>query len=287
MQGKICLITGATNGIGKAVALALARAGATVVIVGRSLSRTAAVVQELKLHSGSDTIENRLADLSRPAEVRHLAESFKAQYKRLDVLVNNAGALFNQRHETPEGLEMSFALNHRSYFLLTNLLMDELKAGAAAAGTPARVVNVSAGAHFGAHLDFNDLQGKKRYNGFSAYAASKLANVLFTYELARRVDPNEITANAVHPGVVATGFAKNGLSFTGLFFTVFAPFLLTPEQGAETPLYLAASPEVEGVTGKYFLKKRAVKSSFVSYDEASARHLWKVSEQWLTAQAAW
>jgi NAD(P)-dependent dehydrogenase (short-subunit alcohol dehydrogenase family) len=274
MQGKICLITGATNGIGKALAMALAKLGATVVLVGRDAARAEAVMRDIAVRAQSRTIESFIADLSRPTQVRRLAHEFRSRYDKLDVLVNNAGGYFWRRKETPDGLEMTFALNHLSCFLLTNLLIEPLTAA-----KPARVVNVSSGAHFAGSIDFNNLQHTHLYNGWSAYAASKLANVLFTYEWARRFSPDEICANAVHPGTVRTGFARKGFGLTTLFFTLFAPFLLTPEQGAETPLYLATSPEVERISGKYFEKKREVKSSFASYDEALARRLWEISQQ--------
>jgi NAD(P)-dependent dehydrogenase (short-subunit alcohol dehydrogenase family) len=288
MQGKIALITGATNGIGKAAALALARLGATVIIVGRNPTRTEAVMREIAVKAHSKHVESFIADLSRPSEVRRLAEDFKRSYSRLDVLINNAGAIFSKLQETPDGLEMTFALNHLSYFLLTSLMIDEMKAAAKEEGKPSRVINVSSGAHFAGLLDFDNLQNKRLYNGWRAYATSKLANVLFTYELARRVNAAEITTNAVHPGTVATGFAREGFGLTNLFFALARPFLLTPEQGADTPVYLASAPELENVTGKYFESRRAVKSSFVSYDETSARRLWDASVQLtgLSAQAA-
>ncbi|NWF69601.1 MAG: SDR family oxidoreductase [Chloroflexi bacterium] len=279
MQGKTVLITGATNGIGKETARALAALGAHVVIVGRSAERTAATVEELKRSTGSAQIDWLLADLSLVAEVRRLADEFGSRFAQLDVLVNNAGAIFEKRLETSEGLEMTFALNHMSYFALTTLLLPVLKAGAAASGTPARVISVSSSAHMGGRLNFDDLQLKKRYNAFGAYANSKLANVLFAYELARRVSPSAIVSNALHPGGVATGFGKNNRGLLKLFVGLFAPIMLKPEEGAETSIYLASAAEGGSVTGGYFDKKRAVKSSFASYDEASARRLWEVSAQ--------
>ncbi|MFN8374668.1 MAG: SDR family oxidoreductase [Anaerolineae bacterium] len=284
MLGKVCLITGATSGIGKSLAKALAAMNATMVLVGRSEARAEATMTEIAVQTKNPHIEYLIADLSRPAEVRRLAEEFRQRYARLDVLVNNAGAIFGKRQESADGIEMTFALNHLSYFLLTTLLLDALKAGAAALGKPARVVNISAGAHFAGHLDFNDLQNKRFYNGWRAYAASKLANVLFTYELARRVDAAQIVTNAVHPGVVATRFGRGDVGLTSLFFKLSRPFLLSPEKGADTPLYLATSDEIEGTTSRYFEKRRAVKSSFTSYDVDSARRLWDISEH-LTAAA--
>jgi NAD(P)-dependent dehydrogenase (short-subunit alcohol dehydrogenase family) len=275
MQGKTVLVTGATNGIGKVTALELARMGAQVVIVGRSAERSAAVVQEIQGKTGNGQVEALVGDLSLRREVRRVAEEFKAGHSRLHVLVNNAGAIYDQRQETEEGLERTFALNHISYFLLTNLLLDVLKASA-----PARVVNVSSGAHAMGKLDFNDLQNQKSYSmgGFRAYGQSKMMNILFTYELARRLKDTGVTVNALHPGAVATGFGRNNRGLFNRIFAMLGPFMLTPERGAETSLYLASSPEAEGVTGRYFERKQPTASAPASYDEATQRRLWEVSE---------
>src|SRR5258707_9803495 len=205
MQGKICLITGATNGIGKETALGLARLGATVIVVGRSRDLGAATVAEIKQKSGNSNVESMTADLSSMAEVRRLAKEFKAKYNALHVLVNNAGAIFLSRQLSPDGYEMTFALNHLSYFLLTNLLLDLIKASA-----PARIVNVSSDSHERAHINFDDLQSTKGYTGIGAYGQSKLANIMFTYELARRLSETGVTVNAVHPGFVRSRFAIIG-----------------------------------------------------------------------------
>lgn len=276
MNGKICLITGATNGIGKVTARELAKMGATVVIVGRNAARTEATVYGIKKQTGNESVDQIVADLSSMAEVRRAAEEFKSRYKRLDVLVNNAGALFAQRRETVDGYEMTFALNHLAYFLLTSLLLEMLKASA-----PSRVVNVGSDAHYTAKLNFDDLHNKRAYRMFGneAYGQSKLANVLFTYELARRLEGTGVTANVLHPGFVASGFGHNNRGVVRLAMKVLHRFALAPEQGAETAIYLASSPEVEGVTGKYFEKRKAMKSSPASYDEAVARRLWEISEQ--------
>jgi NAD(P)-dependent dehydrogenase (short-subunit alcohol dehydrogenase family) len=276
MDGKVCLLTGATNGIGRVAARELAKMGAAVVIVGRNPARTEATVYEIRSQTGSSAVDSIIADLSSMAEVRRAAEEFKSRYKRLDVLLNNAGALFARRQETVDGYEMTFALNHLSYFLLTKLLLDTLKASA-----PSRIVNVSSDAHRGMRLNFDDLQNQKSYRMFGneAYGQSKLANVLFTYELARRLTGTSVTANVLHPGVVATGFGHNNGGVVGLALRVVHRFALTPEQGAETLIYLASSPEVEGVTGKFFYKCKPVESSPESYNEAAARRLWEISEQ--------
>ena len=277
MQGKICLITGATNGIGKATALALATMGATVVIVGRNTAKTAGVVAEIKQQIGNQPVDSLIADLSSLAQIRRAAEAFKERYDRLHVLVNNAGAMFASRQESMDGYEMTFALNHLAYFLLTNLLLDTLKASA-----PARIINVSSTAHRRARLNLDDLQSRQSYRGpagFAAYAQSKLANVLFTYELARRLHGTGVTANVLHPGVVATGIRHVGQGLIGLLMRMQDRFAIPPEQGAETVIYLASSLEVEGITGKYFEKCKAQRSSPASYDGKAARELWEVSER--------
>src|SRR5262245_57965910 len=274
MQDKICLVTGATSGIGRVTAQALAQQGATVVLVGRNPERTAATVSRLQQETGNPHVEYLLADLSAQAQVRQLAAEFQRRFARLDVLLNNAGAFFSQRHVSVDGIEMTLALNHLAYFLLTHLLLDTLKATPAA-----RLVNVSSDAHRKAQFDFADPQGAQRYRGWRAYCQSKLANLLFTYELARRLAGTGVTANAVHPGFVATGFGHNnrGLITLGVWIAQFTA--LSPEQGAETLIYLATSPEVAGVTGAYFVKKRSVESSVASYDQAVAQRLWQLSTE--------
>ncbi len=271
MQGKIILITGATNGIGLVTARELARLGARVTIVSRNAAKCAAVAETIKAETGHP-VEFIPADLSTLAGIRQAAAAFKGSHTHLHMLVNNAGALFIHRRLTVDGYEMTFALNHLNYFLLTDLLLDLLKDSA-----PARIVNVASGSHLGASLDFDNLQGEKHFHGMQAYGQSKLANILFTYELARRLDGTGVTVNALHPGSVATGFARNngffynyGTKFAGLF-------LRKPEEGAQTSLYLASSPEVEGVTGKYFFDCQPVDSSPLSHDQALAEKLWQVS----------
>ena len=275
MQGKVCLITGATSGIGEVTAHELAKQGATVVVVGRNRQKAEATVHEIKSHTGNQDVGYLLADLSSQKEVRGLAKEFEARHDRLDVLVNNAGAIFSEYGETGDGIERTFAVNHLNYFLLTNLLLDELIAGA-----PSRIVNVSSGAHQGAELDFDDLGTRQNYGFMKAYGRSKLANVLFTYELARRLEESGITANALHPGAVATNFgSNNAVWYARPVLALFRFFAVTPEKGAETSVYLASSPEVEGVTGKYFANKKPVSSSKTSYDREAAKKLWRVSEE--------
>ena len=273
LQGKVVLITGATGGIGEVTARALAAHGATVVGVGRSPARCAAAAERIRAASHAQ-VEYLVADLSAQDQVRRVTAEFRRKYDRLDVLVNNAGALYNRRQESADGLELTWALNHLGYFLLTQLLLDRLQAGA-----PARIVNVSSGAHLGGTLRFEDLEFKRGYNGWAAYAQSKLANVLFTYELARRLAGSGVTANALHPGFVATRFARNNGPLFNLAMGLAQRLgARTPEQGAATTIYLAASPEVEGVTGQYFADGRVAPSSPASRDEAAARRLWEVSE---------
>jgi NAD(P)-dependent dehydrogenase (short-subunit alcohol dehydrogenase family) len=272
MQGKICLITGATSGIGLVTARVLAQQGTTVVLVGRNPERTTATVSRIRQETGNPYVECLMADLSVQAQVHQLAEEFQRRFARLDVLLNNAGALFSKRHVSVDGIEMTLALNHLAYFLLTHLLLAPLKA------TPdARIVNVSSDAHRKAQFDFADLQGAQRYRGWRAYSQSKLANLLFTYELARRLAGTGITANAVHPGFVATRFGHNNRGLVALFVWLAQFMALSPEQGAETLIYLATSPEVVGVTGTYFVQKHSVESSRASYDQAAAQRLWQLS----------
>jgi NAD(P)-dependent dehydrogenase (short-subunit alcohol dehydrogenase family) len=274
MQGKVCLVTGATSGLGMVAAQALALQGATVVIVARHAERGTATVHHITQATGNTHVELLLADLSVQAQVRHLAVAFQRRFDRLDVLLNNAGAIFTKRLLSADGLEMTLALNHLNYFLLTHLLLDTLKASA-----PARIVNVASNAHHGGQINFADLQGERHYSGWRAYCQSKLANILFTYELTRRLGGTNVTANTVHPGFVATGFGRNNHGVFGLFIRLAQLTALSPAQGAETLIYLAASPAVAGVTGEYFVKKRSVKSSNASYDQAVARRLWQLSEQ--------
>jgi retinol dehydrogenase 12 len=272
MSGKVVLITGATDGIGRITAEKLLSTGAKVVLVGRNRQKTEQVVQAITEQAGPGQVDYLLADLSVQAQVRALAEAFKARYQRLDVLINNAGAMFVNRQESTDGIEMTFALNHLAYFLLTNLLLDRLMAS-----EPARIINVSSDAHRGGRINLADLEFHRGYTGFKAYSQSKLANVLFTYELARRLPGHNVTVNALHPGFVATNF---GVSNGGIFRPIFKLFQLaaiSPDEGARTTLFLAASPQVAGVSGKYFAKEQEVRSSAASYDESMARSLWDAS----------
>ncbi len=274
MNGKVCLVTGATSGIGEVTARTLAQMGATVIAVGRDPQRGAATLDRIKKVAPNAQVEFMLADLSSQAQIRQLAQEFKRKYSRLDVLVNNAGALFVRRHESVDGIEMTFALNHLGYFLLTNLLLDVLKNSASS-----RIVNVSALLHKYARLDFDDLQNQKRYAGWRAYRESKLANVLFTCEQARRLEGTGVTVNALHPGVIASNLGANNRGARLLRrLTNVLPIFISPEQGAQTIIYLATSPEVKDVTGKYFEKEKEAQSSPASHDRAAAKRLWQLSE---------
>lgn len=272
MHGKVAMVTGATSGLGLVTARALAQQGARVIVVGRDADRGAATVRHIQQETGNPAVELLVADLAIQAQVRRLASEVQTRFPHLEVLVNNAGALFTRRMLSLDGLEMTFALNHLGYFLLTNLLLDTLKTSPSA-----RIVNVSSEAHRGAQINLADLQGAQRYSSWRAYARSKLANLLFTYELARRLEGSGITANAVHPGFVATNFGRNNGGVHALLWRVLHVAAITPEQRAETIIYLAISPEVEGLTGRYFVKKHAVESSKEFYDSTVAHHLWQVS----------
>lgn len=275
LEGNVVLVTGATAGIGLETARALAQMGATVVGVGRSAERCAAAEAELRREAGAARVTYLRADLAARAEVRGLADEFWRRHRRLDVLVNNAGAYYARRQVSADGIELTWALNHLSYFLLTLGLLDILKASA-----PARIVNVSSGAHFGGRIHFDDLEGRRRYDGFAAYSQSKLANVLFTYELARRLAGAGVTVNALHPGFVATRFGHDNGGLMAAGMRLLQRLLArTPAQGAATSIYLASSPEVTGVTGKYFADEKEQASSPESYDAAAARRLWEVSEE--------
>jgi len=269
MRGKRVLVTGATTGIGRVTAVELGRMGAEVVIVARDKDKAEATLAELR-EAGAPPAHALMADLSLMSSVRALAEEVRAKFDRIDVLVNNAGAIFGSRALTEEGFERTFALNHLSYFLLSNLLLDRIPRGG-------RIVNVSSDAHRPARVNFDDLQLERRYTAFGAYCLSKLMNLLFTYELARRVAPRGITVTAAHPGPVASNFGRSNRGVFGFLFALAGPFMLTPEKGARTQIWLASSPDVEGVTGKYFAKCKERKPAPRALDEATQHRLWDVT----------
>jgi NAD(P)-dependent dehydrogenase (short-subunit alcohol dehydrogenase family) len=274
MEGKVVLVTGGTSGIGRAAATALAAMGAEVVVTGRSRERGEAAVEEIRDTSGNERVHLMLADLAVQAEVRGLAEEFRERYDRLDVLVNNAGLVQSRRVETPDGIELTLAVNHLAPFLLTNLLIGLLEESA-----PSRVVTVSSEARRGAEIDFEDLQSERRYRAFKVYGMTKLANILFTYELAERLEGTGVVANCLHPGGVNTNFGNNNRSFGTLIFRAFKPFMRTPEQGADTVVYLAVSPEAGKMTGRYLIDRKVVSSFEEPHDVVAQKKLWVVSEE--------
>jgi NAD(P)-dependent dehydrogenase (short-subunit alcohol dehydrogenase family) len=273
MGGKTVLITGGTSGIGKAAAVALAAMGAYVVVVGRNPERGEAALEEIKARSHSESVELMLADLSVQAEVGRLAGEFQERHDRLDVLANNAGLVQSRRTETAEGIETTLATNHLAPFLLTNLLIARLKESA-----PSRVITVSSEAQRWGKMDFEDVQSTRKYRGFPVYGMTKLANIMFTYELAERLKGTGVTANCLHPGPVGTNFGKNNAGPMALFFRLGKPFMRSPEQGADTLVWLAVSPEVEGVSGKYFSDRKEIEAKEVAHDPAARRTLWTISE---------
>ena len=274
MHGKTVLITGGTGGIGRAAAIGLASMGARVGITGRDRDRAGRAAAAIAQESGNPAVDVFVADMSSQTEVRRLAREVISAYPRLDVLVNNAGVFRSERITTADGLETTFAVNHLAYFLLTNLLLDSLEAGA-----PSRIVNVASADHSNATIAFDDLQGEKGYRGAKAYSQSKLANVLFTHELARRLRGTGVTATCLHPGVVGTNLGSGVSGAFGFVVRALRPFMKSPAKGAETSIYLASSPEVEGSSGRYFVTKAEARSSDVSYDERLARRLWEASAE--------
>ena len=277
MLGKVCIVTGANSGIGKATAFTLAKKGATVVMIFRSQERGAAAQIDIISQTGNHNVDLMIADLSSQQDIRDLAREFKSRYTRLDVLINNAGGMFSQRRISVDGFEYTFALNHLAYFLLTNLLLDRLQSSA-----PSRVVNVASGVERMGKINFDDLQSEHNYREMTAYSQSKLANVMFTYELANRVRRTGLTVNAVNPGLVRTNFLSESSWYLRWAVTPITWFGRSAAKGAETVVYLASSPDVQRINGQYFVDKVSVNSSEQSYNKRIAQHLWDVSER-LTA----
>jgi retinol dehydrogenase-14 len=272
MAGRTVLVTGGTGGIGRATAVGLARLGAHVAVTGRDRSRGDDAAREIR-GAGGGQVDVFIADLSSQAQVRRLAEQVLRALGRIDVLVNNVGGYWNTRHVTEDGLEHTFAVNHLAPFLLTNLLLDRL-----AEGAPSRVVTVASNAHSLGRIDFEDLQGERSYSGARAYNQSKLANVLFTYELARRLPPLSVTANAVHPGMVSTDFgAEDPAGVQRLLVPFLRPFMRSPARGAATSIHVASAPDEEQVSGQYFANSKPKRSSEGSYDAFAAARLWNAS----------
>lgn len=273
MDGRVCLVTGASSGIGRAAAARLARMGATVLITARDSARGRRAAQAIGAAAGREP-KVLQADFASQVSIRRLAEEVKGRTDRLHVLLNNAGAVNSERRLSQDGLELTFAVNHLGYFLLTKLLLDLL-----ARSAPARVVSVASAAHRRGRMEWDDLQGERAYDGWKAYGQSKLANILFTRELARRLRGSGVTANCAHPGVVATGFGRNHRGWLGVAVRLAAPFLLGPEQGADTPVWLASAPEVASVSGQYFARRRPARDTAEARDPEAARRLWAVSER--------
>ncbi len=277
MEGKICIVTGATSGIGKQIALGLASQGASVVLVGRNKSRCEKATEEIaqRVAGNESSVSYLLADFSSQSSIRSMAQDFRDRHHRLDILVNNAG-IFRARHEmTEEGVEHTFAVNHLAPFLLTSLLLDLLMAS-----DKSRIVTTSSIGHRGARIDFSDLHfTRKRYSGIKAYGQSKLANILFTRELARRLKGSSVTANCFHPGGVRTNLAEGNPWYYRLMWYIVTPFLINAEKGADTGIYLATSPDLNGISGKYFVKRKETVPSSQARDDDVAHRLWSVSEE--------
>jgi NAD(P)-dependent dehydrogenase (short-subunit alcohol dehydrogenase family) len=274
MQGRICIVTGASSGIGQATALGLARMGATVVLVCRNRERAEVARSLIRAATGNDTVDFVLADLSSRAKIHRLAQDLLARYPQIHVLVNNASVINRKRAITVDGIETVFAVNHLAYFLLTHLLLERLTISGSA-----RIVNVASDAHRWGNLDFDDLQNTRKYRAMRVYGQSKLCNILFTRELACRIASGGVTVNCLHPGGVATGLGWNNGWWAVLIAKTLRPFLRTPEQGADTVVYLATSPEVAAVNGKYFSNRREIQPSPAAQDDEAAKRLWRISAE--------
>jgi NAD(P)-dependent dehydrogenase (short-subunit alcohol dehydrogenase family) len=272
MQGKTVVITGATSGIGEVAAIRLAEQGARIVFTARDTARATGTMAALRKANSTVSHAVHMADLSRLSEMKRVGAEL-AREPQIDVLINNAGALFNRRQETEDGLEMTFALNHMAYFVITNLLRDKLKSGA-------RIVTVASNAHRGARLDFDDLQNRRNYVGFPVYSKSKLCNILLNRELARRLSGSGVTANALHPGFVATRFGDDSGGIMRTVLKVAKPIgAISPEEGAQTILYLASSPQIAGVSGEYFYECKPTTPTAEARNDEDAKRLWELSEE--------
>jgi NAD(P)-dependent dehydrogenase (short-subunit alcohol dehydrogenase family) len=279
IEGKTCLITGSTSGIGKEIAIGLAKMKANVVLVGRNRAKCQATLEEISRNASINTNKNRvsylLADLSSQASIHQLANEFLDRYESLDILINNAGVFLSRRLTTVDGIEYTFAVNHLAPFLLTNLLLERIKAS-----SPSRIITTSSVAHRGAHINFDNLQFERgRYNGVEAYRQSKLANILFTTELARRSTGSGFTSNCFHPGGVRTNLIQSSPWYYRLIWTIIGPFLVSPKRGADTAIYLASSCKVDTISGKYFVNRKPVGPSDLADDHNAAARLWKISEE--------
>lgn len=276
MQNKLCIVTGANSGIGKAITLRLVEMGAYVVMICRNEEKANEAKEEIISQTGSTGVEVMLADLAYQYEIREVADRFRNKYDQLDVLINNAGMIPSKREETIEGVERTFAVNYLGHFLLTNLLLDHMKAA-----PEARIINISSEVHrLGASIfHLSNLQLQEGFSPIKAYGLSKLCNIMFTRELAARLKDTTVTANALHPGVVSTRLASEASWMMKLFYTLGKPFMKSPTSGAETPLYLATADEVTGVGGKYFKNKKEIKPADIALDDDLCRQLWEISEE--------
>jgi NAD(P)-dependent dehydrogenase (short-subunit alcohol dehydrogenase family) len=279
IEGKTCLITGSTSGIGKEIAIGLAKMKANVILVGRNKAKCQATTEEIWGNASISTNKNRvsylLADLSSQASIRQLANEFLDSYESLDILVNNAGVFLSRRFTTVDNIEYTFAVNHLAPFLLTNLLFERIKAS-----SPSRIITTSSVAHRGAYINFDNLQfERERYNGVEAYRQSKLANILFTKELARRSGGSGVTSNCFHPGGVRTNLVQSNPWYYRLIWAIINPFLVSPKKGADTAIYLASSSKVAEISGKYFVNRKPVRPSELADDYDTAARLWTISEE--------
>jgi NAD(P)-dependent dehydrogenase (short-subunit alcohol dehydrogenase family) len=273
MKGKTCMITGANSGIGKATAIGLAKMGATIVMICRNRERGEQALEEIKGKCKNGSLDLMIADLSSQKTIHKFVKEFKVKYQFLHVLINNAGVNLSKRILTEEGIETTLAVNYLAPFLLSNLLLNTLQAS-----KPARIVNVASSVQ-AKKIDFENLNGEKHYRQLNAYSQSKLAVILFTYEFARRIDGNGVTVNCLHPGYVKTKMIRNFRKFVKYFYHLIGLFMKTPKRGAKTPIYLASSPDLDGVNGKYFKNRKEADSVKVSYDEELAKRLWDISEE--------
>ena len=272
MQGRVCLVTGATSGIGRATAQALVAMGARVIVVSRERSRGEATVAALGTVAGGGSVELAVADLSSQAAIARLISEVRGRHDRLHVLINNAAAIYTTRRLTVDGIEATLALNHLAYVLVTQGLIDLLKAGA-----PSRIVNVTSEAHRAVRLDLDDLQCARNYRGVRAYSLSKLANILWTYELARRLAGSGVTVNCVHPGTIDTGIWRDSRGLLRALVALVRPFMRSPGRGAAAVVQAATAPGLEGTSGRYFVGLRERRSSAQTYDTEAAARLWRAS----------
>ena len=279
MKDKICLVTGATDGIGKETARCLGKQNAQLILVGRNPEKGEKVQKKIIAITGNDQIDIMTADLSNMNAIQKLSAEIHKKYNKLNVLINNAGAFFSKREITDDGFEKTFALNHLGYFLLTKLLLDLIKKG-----KNPRIINVASGAHIGATLDFDNFQGKNDYSGWAAYKRSKLMNIMFTYKLAELLKDTPITVNTLHPGFVRTRFGDNNTGIVGIGLNLAKKIgAISIKKGAETSVFLATSPTVKGVSGKYFVKCKPEKSSSSSYNKSDIDRLWRTTDECLSS----